>query len=64
MSKLTTGDQHSVECGDISDVCSADITFSEFSLLSEEDVRKLILVNREIVRTRPNFSVYSIGVPG
>ena len=46
-SKLTTGDQYRAECGDTSDVASADITFSEFSLLSEEDVRKLALANKK-----------------
>ena len=46
-SKLTTGDQYRAECGDTSDVGSADITFSEFSLLSEEDVRKLDLANKK-----------------
>ena len=61
-SKLTTGDQHPVECHDTSDVCSADITLSELSLLSEDDIRKLISANREILRTRPNSSVYSISV--
>ena len=63
-SKLTTGDQHPVECRDTSDVCIADITLSEFLLLSEDNIRKLISANREIVRTRPNSSVYSISVPG
>ena len=46
-STLTTGDQHRAECGDTSDVGSADITFSEFSLLSEQDVRKLALANKK-----------------
>ena len=46
-SKLTTGDQHRAECGETSDVVSADTTFSEFSLLSEEDVRKLALANKK-----------------
>ena len=63
-SKLTTVDQHPVECRDTSDVCSAEITLPEFSLLPEQDIRKLIFANREIVRTQPNFSVYSISVHG
>lgn len=45
--KLNTGYQRRAECGDTSDVCRANITFFEFSLLSEEGVRKLALANKK-----------------
>ena len=45
--KLNTGYQRRAECGDTSDVWRANITFFEFSLLSEEGVRKLALANKK-----------------
>ena len=51
--KLSTGDQRRAECGDTSDVCRANITFFEFSLLSEEGVRKLALANKKSCALEP-----------
>jgi hypothetical protein len=45
--KLTEGDLPDVGGDERTDVSNADITFSEFAPLPEEDIRKLALANRK-----------------
>jgi hypothetical protein len=64
-SKLTTDDQSDVMGGETTDACNVDITFSEFSPLSEQDVRKLALAKRIRSRVRlTQFHRLFNSVPG
>ena len=51
--KLTEGDLPDVGGDERTDVSNADITFSEFVPLPEEDIRKLALANRKLCALDP-----------